>query len=167
MKKLIPIGIVAALALSVAGSPATAQQRDSKNIVQTAQAAGTFKTLTKLLTRAGLVGALQRGDHGAPHAPPAQLRQWIGAVPQETFLFSESIAENIRFGREGASLDEVQAAVLLVKLPQMGAVILVILSAATLPGLLGRAGCTRMVQGGYNVALAPGDSVERLDLLTR
>ncbi|MEB0010499.1 FAD-binding protein [Glaciimonas sp. Gout2] len=28
-------------------------------------------------------------------------------------------------------------------------------------GLLGKSGCTRMVQGGYNVALAKGDSVER------
>lgn len=28
-------------------------------------------------------------------------------------------------------------------------------------GLLGKCGCTRMVQGGYNVALAPEDSVER------
>jgi fumarate reductase flavoprotein subunit len=28
-------------------------------------------------------------------------------------------------------------------------------------GLLGKCGCTRMVQGGYNVALAEGDSVER------
>ncbi|MDP7651256.1 MAG: FAD-binding protein [Rhodospirillales bacterium] len=28
-------------------------------------------------------------------------------------------------------------------------------------GLMGKCGCTRMVQGGYNVALAPGDSVER------
>ncbi len=28
-------------------------------------------------------------------------------------------------------------------------------------GLMGKSGCTRMVQGGYNVALAPGDSVER------
>ena len=28
-------------------------------------------------------------------------------------------------------------------------------------GLLGKSGCTRMVQGGYNVALASGDSVER------
>jgi len=39
--------------------------------------------------------------------PPAQLRQWIGAVPQETFLFSESITENIRFGRREATIDEV------------------------------------------------------------
>ena len=28
-------------------------------------------------------------------------------------------------------------------------------------GLLGKSGCTRMVQGGYNVSLGPGDSVER------
>jgi len=28
-------------------------------------------------------------------------------------------------------------------------------------GLIGKCGCTRMVQGGYNVALSPGDSVER------
>src|SRR3989304_503083 len=28
-------------------------------------------------------------------------------------------------------------------------------------GRLGKCGCTRMVQGGYNVALAAGDSVER------
>jgi ATP-binding cassette subfamily B protein len=40
--------------------------------------------------------------------PPSQLRSSIGAVPQETFLFSESIAENIRFGRRDASVDDVQ-----------------------------------------------------------
>ena len=28
-------------------------------------------------------------------------------------------------------------------------------------GLLGKCGCTRMVQGGYNVAVAEGDSLER------
>ena len=28
-------------------------------------------------------------------------------------------------------------------------------------GLLGKCGCTRMVQGGYNVALDPKDSIER------
>src|SRR3546814_12172746 len=28
-------------------------------------------------------------------------------------------------------------------------------------GLLGKCGCTRMVQGGYNVAIAKGDSIER------
>ena len=28
-------------------------------------------------------------------------------------------------------------------------------------GILGKCGCTRMVQGGYNVALSPADSIER------
>jgi ATP-binding cassette subfamily B protein len=37
-----------------------------------------------------------------------QLREWIGMVPQETFLFSESIAENIRFGRADAAAEEVR-----------------------------------------------------------
>ncbi len=44
--------------------------------------------------------------------PIHQLREWIGMVPQETFLFSESIAENIRFGRPDATdaeVDEVAA----------------------------------------------------------
>lgn len=39
--------------------------------------------------------------------PLRQLREWIGMVPQETFLFSESIAENVRFGRDTASPDEI------------------------------------------------------------
>jgi ATP-binding cassette subfamily B protein len=42
--------------------------------------------------------------------PLHQLREWIGMVPQETFLFSESIAENIRFGRDAADADETSAA---------------------------------------------------------
>jgi ATP-binding cassette subfamily B protein len=39
--------------------------------------------------------------------PQRQLREWIGVVPQESFLFSESIAENIRFGRADASDEEI------------------------------------------------------------
>ena len=33
--------------------------------------------------------------------------------------------------------------------------------ALAVKGLIGKCGCTRMVQGGYNVSLGPGDSVER------
>jgi ATP-binding cassette, subfamily B, multidrug efflux pump len=39
--------------------------------------------------------------------PIHQLREWIGMVPQETFLFSESLSENIRFGRADATDEEV------------------------------------------------------------
>jgi ATP-binding cassette subfamily B protein len=42
--------------------------------------------------------------------PLRELRDRIGMVPQETFLFSESIAENIRFGRATATEEEVQTA---------------------------------------------------------
>ena len=42
--------------------------------------------------------------------PQRQLRDWIGMVPQETFLFSESIAENIRFGRDTARDEEIAEA---------------------------------------------------------
>jgi ATP-binding cassette subfamily B protein len=42
--------------------------------------------------------------------PLAALRRSIGFVPQETFLFSETIRENIAFGMPDASEQEIQAA---------------------------------------------------------
>ncbi len=42
--------------------------------------------------------------------PLAQLRSSIGYVPQETFLFSDSVKENIAFGVEDAEIAEVQSA---------------------------------------------------------
>ncbi len=41
---------------------------------------------------------------------PADLRRQIGFVPQETFLFSATIAENIAFGVESASDEEIRRA---------------------------------------------------------
>jgi ATP-binding cassette subfamily B protein len=40
----------------------------------------------------------------------SKLRDSIGYVPQETFLFSRSVADNIAYGREGASFREVEDA---------------------------------------------------------
>jgi ATP-binding cassette subfamily B protein len=40
--------------------------------------------------------------------PLRQLREWLGMVPQETFLFSESIAENIRFGNAEATREAIR-----------------------------------------------------------
>ncbi len=37
-------------------------------------------------------------------------RKHISYVPQETFLFSDTIAENIRYGKENATLDEIKEA---------------------------------------------------------
>src|SRR6185295_14584451 len=41
---------------------------------------------------------------------PAELRRHIGFVPQETFLFSTTIAENIAFGVENAREEEIRHA---------------------------------------------------------
>ena len=41
---------------------------------------------------------------------PAELRRHIGFVPQETFLFSATIAENIAFGVENATEEEIHRA---------------------------------------------------------
>jgi ATP-binding cassette subfamily B protein len=41
---------------------------------------------------------------------PAWLRHQIGFVPQETFLFSATLAENIAFGVEHANTDEISRA---------------------------------------------------------
>ncbi|HVT44934.1 MAG TPA: ABC transporter ATP-binding protein [Thermoanaerobaculia bacterium] len=41
--------------------------------------------------------------------PTARLRDIIAVVPQETFLFSDTIGENIRFGRAGSSEKEIES----------------------------------------------------------
>lgn len=52
-------------------------------------------------------GTLFLDGHDLRHIPLARLRESIGMVPQETFLFSTSIRENIALGRPEASLEEV------------------------------------------------------------
>jgi uncharacterized surface protein with fasciclin (FAS1) repeats len=88
VKKLLPIGIVAALALSVAGAPATARPSDEKNIVQTAQAAGNFKTLTKLVVKAGLARTL---SSSGPYTVFAPTDAAFKKVPKSTL---NSLAKN-------------------------------------------------------------------------
>ena len=41
---------------------------------------------------------------------PAELRRQIGFVPQETFLFSATLAENIAFGEESATEEQIRSA---------------------------------------------------------
>jgi len=45
--------------------------------------------------------------HDVRHIKTASLREHIAMVPQETILFSGTIAENIAYGRPGASVDEI------------------------------------------------------------
>ena len=69
-------------------------------------------TLLSLITRAfePPPGSILLNGRPIETIPLKQLREWIGMVPQETFLFSESIAENIRFGNDAASDEEIEQA---------------------------------------------------------
>jgi uncharacterized surface protein with fasciclin (FAS1) repeats len=69
VKKLITLAAFLTLAVSFVAPAATARTNEETNIVQTAVAAGQFKTLAKLLTRAGLVGALQQPGPYTVFAP--------------------------------------------------------------------------------------------------
>ena len=88
MKKLIPFGVITALVISVAGAPATARPSENKNIVQTAQAAGNFKTLTKLVTKAGLAATLSQPG---PYTVFAPTDAAFKRVPKSTL---KSLAKN-------------------------------------------------------------------------
>jgi ATP-binding cassette, subfamily B, multidrug efflux pump len=69
-------------------------------------------TLVNLLPRLMDVteGQLLIDGRDIRNIPLAVLRSHIGYVPQETFLFSETIAENIRYGVDGGSEAEVREA---------------------------------------------------------
>jgi ABC transporter fused permease/ATP-binding protein len=64
--------------------------------------------LTRLYDPDG--GRIFLDGHDLRELAPDGLRRKIGIVSQEPILFSSSIAENIRYGRAGASDEEVQAA---------------------------------------------------------
>jgi uncharacterized surface protein with fasciclin (FAS1) repeats len=69
MRRALALFAVTAVVLAAVASTATARTRADANIVQTAAAAGQFKTLTKLLTRAGLAGTLQQPGPYTVFAP--------------------------------------------------------------------------------------------------
>jgi ATP-binding cassette subfamily B protein len=55
-------------------------------------------------------GVLTIDGHDVRQVTGSSLRRQIGVVLQESFLFSDTVMENIRFGRPGATADEVIAA---------------------------------------------------------
>lgn len=71
-------------------------------------------TLSHLLTRFydPRAGAVLLDGRDLRDLDPSWLRRHIGVVSQEPLLFSSSVAENIRYGRPGATDAEVEAAAL-------------------------------------------------------
>jgi uncharacterized surface protein with fasciclin (FAS1) repeats len=69
IKTLAALGVVASLAIAAMGPSATASPREQGTIVETAVAAGQFKTLAMLLKRAGLVSTLQKPGPYTVFAP--------------------------------------------------------------------------------------------------
>lgn len=55
-------------------------------------------------------GSILLDKHDLRDMPVTWLRQQVGIVLQDPILFSETIAENIGFGRPGASMEEIQSA---------------------------------------------------------
>jgi uncharacterized surface protein with fasciclin (FAS1) repeats len=66
---ILILAAVAAIAVPAAGSTASPSAGPSKDIVDTAVGGGKFKTLTSLLTRAGLVGTLRGAGPYTVFAP--------------------------------------------------------------------------------------------------
>lgn len=56
------------------------------------------------------VGTVTLGDADVRTFDPHDLRQQIGFVPQETFLFSAKLSDNIAWGVENATADEIRRA---------------------------------------------------------
>jgi ATP-binding cassette subfamily B protein len=69
-------------------------------------------TIAKLLARFydPTTGAVLVDGHDLRTVTQGSLRRQLGVVPQEAFLFSGTIGENIAFGRPEASLEEIRAA---------------------------------------------------------
>ncbi|GIO20033.1 multidrug ABC transporter permease/ATP-binding protein [Oceanobacillus oncorhynchi subsp. incaldanensis] len=66
-------------------------------------------TLFKLLLRQypDVQGKIVISGEGIESLPLKQLREWIGYVPQDQMMFSKSIRENIQFGKEAATDEEI------------------------------------------------------------
>ncbi|HYD63714.1 MAG TPA: ABC transporter ATP-binding protein/permease [Noviherbaspirillum sp.] len=69
-------------------------------------------TLARLLLRFYEVGsgAVKVDDQDVRSVSTKSLREAIGVVPQETLLFNDTIAYNIGYGKEGATMDQIIAA---------------------------------------------------------
>jgi uncharacterized surface protein with fasciclin (FAS1) repeats len=81
MRRAFSLLALVAIVAAVGATSAPARSRSDADIIQTAVAAGQFKTLAKLLTRAGLVGAL---EHPGPYTVFAPTDAAFKKVPKAT-----------------------------------------------------------------------------------
>ena len=75
-------------------------------------------TLVRLLARLYPIpdGRIFLDGTDVNRMPLSRLRSAIGFVPQESFLFSRTVRENIAYGKEGATSEEIEAAARLASL---------------------------------------------------
>lgn len=66
-------------------------------------------TLFRLLLRqyTGIMGSIEFSGVNIDDFSLYQLREWIGYVPQDQMMFSKTVRENIQFGKEDASDEEI------------------------------------------------------------
>ena len=93
MLKTFAIGTVAALAMTFAASNTQSMKADTKDIVDTAVAAGSFKTLAKALDAAGLVQTLKGAGPFTVFAPTDEAFAKLPAGTLDTLLKPENKAK--------------------------------------------------------------------------
>ncbi|VDD77317.1 unnamed protein product [Mesocestoides corti] len=83
-----------------------------KKVALVGQTGSGKSTVVRLLFRfySPLSGEILIDEQDISHVTESSLRQAIGVVPQDTVLFNDTIAYNIRYGRHSASPEEVQGA---------------------------------------------------------
>ena len=89
MKKLLPLLVVVAALVASTAATAPAQPRQGGDIVQTAVSAGQFKTLASLLTKAGLVGALEKPGPYTVFAPTNEAFEKFSTASMDALLHGD------------------------------------------------------------------------------
>ena len=90
LKKTFAFATVAAVVLTVAASGTTAVRAETRDVVDTAIAAGSFKTLAKALDAAGLVTTLKGSGPFTVFAPTDEAFAKLPAGTLETLLKPEN-----------------------------------------------------------------------------
>ena len=110
LKKTFAFATVAAVVLTVAASGTTAVRAETRDVVDTAIAAGSFKTLAKALDAAGLVNTLKGAGPFTVFAPTDEAFAKLPDGTLETLL-KPSHPHVSRRGRQGHGLGRGEAEV--------------------------------------------------------